>query len=94
VSVSSLSNIVAIDGGASHSIALDSSGDVYTFGYNAYGQIGDGTTTQRTSPVQVTALSNILAIAAGADHNLALDASGVVYSWGRNNFKYLCSAKS
>jgi alpha-tubulin suppressor-like RCC1 family protein len=88
VTVTGLSSytIVAIAAGMNHSIALTSAGDVYAWGLNTYGQLGDGTTTQRTSPVQVSTLSNIVAIAAGGEHNLALDSSGTVYGWGRNNF--------
>ena len=43
----------AVDGGGSHSLALRSDGTVWAWGYNGYGQLGDGTTTQRLFPVTV-----------------------------------------
>jgi alpha-tubulin suppressor-like RCC1 family protein len=75
----------SVAGGDSHSLALTPAGAVWSWGYNAYGQIGDGTqNTTRYSPVQVTSLSGILAIAAGAHHSLALKGDGTVWSWGKN----------
>ena len=59
--------------GESHSLALGHDGSVRAFGRNHYGQLGDGTTTQRTTPVQVTALgSSVMAVAAGYAHSLVL----------------------
>jgi alpha-tubulin suppressor-like RCC1 family protein len=83
VQVSSLSNIVAVAGGGSHSLALDSNHLVWAWGDNSYGQVGDGTTTLRTSPVLLS-LTNIDSIAAGENHSLATG-GGVVEAWGRNN---------
>jgi len=44
--------------------------------YNSYGQLGDGTMTQRSAPVQVAALTNVVALASGAYHALALLGDG------------------
>lgn len=52
-----LGNIVQIAAGAAHSIALDASGAVWTWGANDKGQLGDGSTTQRLSPVKVKTAS-------------------------------------
>jgi alpha-tubulin suppressor-like RCC1 family protein len=72
-------------------VALDAGGHVWTSGYNTYGQLGNNTTTNRSSPVEVCAvsgcgsfLSNITAIAAGDLHTLGLDSSGHVWDWGYN----------
>lgn len=74
-----------ISGGASHSVVVKPDGTVWTFGENNFGQLGDGTTTDRTTPVTVASLPSIVSVAAGGDHTLALDASGIVWAWGRNN---------
>jgi alpha-tubulin suppressor-like RCC1 family protein len=72
-----------------HSLGVRTDGSLYAWGKNEYGQLGDGTTTQRTSPVQITGVAtgdyNWVAVAAGHYHSLALKADGSLYAWGRNN---------
>jgi hypothetical protein len=79
---------VAVDAGASHSLALTDGGDIYAWGANSYGQLGDNTTTQRTAAVQVSEPSAItfVAIAAGEDHSLGVASDGSIYAWGRNDW--------
>ena len=57
----------------------------YAWGDNTYGQLGDGTTTQRNTPVLVTGLSGMTAIAGGFYHSLALKNDGTVWAWGYNS---------
>ena len=89
-----LSHIVAVSAGEGHSMALDVNGYVYTWGDNQRGQLGNNSTVDSNTPVQVWAgrqnpdepnapLSNIVAISAGYWHNLAIDADGVVWVWGK-----------
>lgn len=80
-----LTGVTAIEAGYGHSVALKNDGGVLTWGYNAYGQLGDGTTTQRTSPVTVIVLSGATSIAAGYGYTAALKSDGTVWTWGRNN---------
>jgi alpha-tubulin suppressor-like RCC1 family protein len=68
--------------------AIESDGTVLAWGSNSNGQIGDGTTAQRTTPVQVSGLgsgSGVTAIAAGGLHCLALKSNGTALSWGNNS---------
>ena len=74
-----------ISAGIYHTISLKSDGTVWAWGYNNEGQLGDGTTTQRTTPVQVSGLSGVIAIAGGGYHTIALKSDGTVYAWGRNS---------
>ena len=53
------------------------------WGLNTYGQLGDGSTTNRRTPVVVSGITNAVAIAAGADHSVAVLADGSVRTWGR-----------
>ena len=72
--------------GVHHSLALDNTGKVYSWGLNNYGQLGIGS-TENAGPTLVGGLiatKTIVAIAAGGYHSLALDSDGVLYSWGYN----------
>jgi alpha-tubulin suppressor-like RCC1 family protein len=84
-----LSGIVSVAAGQYHTVAAKSDGTVWTWGYNANGQLGDGTTTQRTSPVQAILVSGVTAVAAGASHTLVLKSDGTVWGWGYNGWGQL-----
>jgi uncharacterized repeat protein (TIGR01451 family) len=83
--VSGLTGVIAIAGGDNHSLALKSDGTVWAWGLNSSGQLGDGTTTNKTTPVQVTGLTSVIAITAGYIHSLALKSDGTVWAWGSNS---------
>ena len=71
------------------SMALRTDGSVWTWGWNNYGQLGDGTTTTRCNPWKVTAISNLVAVSAGSTHSVVLDNRSNVWSWGRNDYGQL-----
>ena len=75
--------------GFSHSLAVRADGTLWAWGENTYGQLGDGTTTWRTAPVQVGTDRNWVMVAAGSDHSLALKADGTLWAWGRNYYGQL-----
>jgi alpha-tubulin suppressor-like RCC1 family protein len=76
-------------GTGDHSLAVRSDGSVMAWGYNAYGQLGDGTTTTRTKPVTVPGLTKVTRVSAGASHSVALRSDGSVVAWGYNHFGQL-----
>lgn len=77
------SNVVAIASGTQHSLFLESDGSLWGMGYNAEGQLGDGTTINRRIPVQIVS-SNVIAIAAGGFHSLFLETNGSLWAMGWN----------
>jgi alpha-tubulin suppressor-like RCC1 family protein len=81
-----LSDISQISGASSHALALHSNGTVTAWGYNADGELGNGTTNESATPVPVSGLANVVAVDAGYEHNLALLADGTVMAWGDNYF--------
>lgn len=71
-------------GGQFHSMSLKANREVWGWGGNYSGQVGDGgALTARTSPVLV--LSGVIEIAAGTNHTVALKADGTVWTWGDNS---------
>lgn len=82
-------SVVAVAAGYSHSAALKGDGTVWTWGYNADGELGDGTTSTKTAPVQVSQLNDVVQIAAGWYHTLAIKADGTVWAWGDNQYGQL-----
>ncbi|MDB6065129.1 MAG: rcc [Pedosphaera sp.] len=84
-----LNSIVAISAGEGHNMALRSDGTVWTWGYNANAQLGNGTTNDAWTPVQVSNLSDVVAISGRGYHCLALKADGTVWAWGYNQYGQL-----
>lgn len=68
-----------------HTCALRGDGRVFCWGYNSFGQVGDGTTTHRTSPAAVSGLTSAVQVSTHAFHACARLASGAVYCWGLND---------
>lgn len=70
------------------SVAVTDSGDVYTWGYNASGQLGLGSTLNQAQPCRVTAgLTDVrvVKVVCGFSHTLCLSNDGVLFSWGANS---------
>jgi alpha-tubulin suppressor-like RCC1 family protein len=86
VSLPSGTTVTAVAGGADHSLALTSTGQVLAWGFNGSGQLGNGTSTNNSTPVAVSLPSGtiITAIAGGDAHSLALTSTGQVLAWGYN----------
>jgi alpha-tubulin suppressor-like RCC1 family protein len=84
--VPGLTGVVAISAAGYSSYALKSDGTVWSWGYNAFGNLGDGTSTQRNSPVQVSGLTGIKSIASSYYNGYAISSTGQAYAWGRGDY--------
>ena len=87
---------VQVSAGFQHSLALGSDGNAYAWGWNSYGQLGDGTSFSRYTPVRVKTPDRntypdlpkdftYLQVSAGEQHSLALGSDGNAYAWGWNS---------
>jgi alpha-tubulin suppressor-like RCC1 family protein len=78
-----------ISGGSNHTAAVKVDGTLWAWGANNYKQLGDGTTTNRTSPVQIGTATNWKSVAAGQFHTIALKTDGTLWAWGNNGYGQL-----
>ncbi|NBS28272.1 MAG: hypothetical protein EBS70_05255, partial [Actinobacteria bacterium] len=80
------SGVSLVASGNSHSCVVTSSGGAKCWGSNSSGQLGDGSVTNRSTPVDVSGLtSGVSAISAGSSHSCALTTGGGVKCWGSNS---------
>jgi len=75
--------------GDHHNLAVKSDGTLWAWGSNFSGQLGDGTTTERLSPVKGKDLMGVVGVSVGYAHSLALTRDGTVWTWGRGDFGLL-----
>jgi uncharacterized repeat protein (TIGR02543 family) len=93
-------NVISLSLGVNHSSALTSSGKVFTWGSNDFGQLGDGTLINRILPNEITNNFNLIAgdkiIGLNSENNQssALSLSGRVFTWGRNEFNQIGDGSS
>ena len=85
IPVLGLSNVVSVSADFEEPIALKSDGTIWMWGWNGVGQLGDGTTNNKSLPVQVVGLTNmVFAGPTGDRDNCAIRSDHTVWTWGRN----------
>jgi alpha-tubulin suppressor-like RCC1 family protein len=79
---------ISSTGGGGMAQAIKTDGTFWSWGYNGYGQLGLGNTTDISSPVQIGALTN-WSMAVGGLHSVAAKTDGTMWTWGKNNYGQL-----
>jgi alpha-tubulin suppressor-like RCC1 family protein len=83
VQVSGITNATQVSAGEAHACARLSTGSVECWGYNNYGQLGNGANAQYSdTPVTVTGITNATAVTNGFQHTCALKSTGGLSCWG------------
>ena len=79
-----------VSGGGGHTAAIKTDGTLWVWGENTFGQIGDNTMTNRSSPIQTIAGGiNWIQVSCGSNHTAAVKTDGTLWVWGLNNFAQL-----
>jgi alpha-tubulin suppressor-like RCC1 family protein len=95
IQISGLTGVIAMAAGDEDNLILKSDGTVWAWGYNPFGNLGNGTNSDTSLvdgsfiPVQVSGLTNIVAVSEGSYHSLALKSDGTVWAWGDNSYGQL-----
>jgi alpha-tubulin suppressor-like RCC1 family protein len=90
----SITGVARIAVGSDHVLAIKNDGTLWAWGYNQYGQIGNGSSgtgsaNYVTLSRQVAGMSGVIAVAGGTSHSLAVKSDGSVWAWGRNYYGQL-----
>ena len=75
---------VQVSAGSTHTCVLTAAGGVMCWGYNGFGELGDGTGYNSLVPVDVVGLAAVATVTAGAEHNCVLTSADGVACWGWN----------
>ena len=83
-----MTDVESVSAGRHHSMILKTDGTLWACGYNKYGQLGDGTTTNRDTPVKV--MDGVASVSAGNTHTMILKTDGSLWACGENDLGQLC----
>ena len=82
-----MDGVVQVAAGCYHSLAVKTDGSLWAWGYNYYGQVGNGTSgsgTDVSTPVKI--MDGVVQVAAGRSHSLAVKSDGTLWAWGYNYY--------
>ncbi|MCX8069677.1 MAG: hypothetical protein N2738_04155, partial [Thermodesulfovibrionales bacterium] len=71
--------------GIVHTVAIKSDGTLWAWGDNYYGQLGDGSNSNKSKPTKIGGDNNWVSVAAGRRHSVAIKSDGTLWAWGGNS---------
>lgn len=87
--IGSLTNWLTVSCGYDHTVSVKTDNTAWSWGINAFGQLGLGDTSNRSSPVQIGALTNWLNVSCGYAYTITTKTDGTLWSWGRGLYGFL-----
>lgn len=88
VQVLNLTNVIAVKA-STHAVAIKSDGTLWAWGYNAMGQLGDGTNVDKSAPVMVNGIADVVYVSVKPNATYAVKSDGTLWSWGYDVFQIL-----
>ena len=85
--VSGISSVAGVSAGVLHACARKTDNSAWCWGYNGYGEVGNGTTTNQTVPTQI--MTNTSNVSAGGYHTCARTGTSTARCWGRNSSRQI-----
>ncbi|GAB3428769.1 hypothetical protein [Niabella aquatica] len=89
VRISTVTDWKQVAAGLSHNLGIKSDGSLWAWGYNSYGELGDGTNTNRNVPVRVGTASDWKQVVGGNQYSLGIKSDGSLWGWGFNAYGQL-----
>ncbi|OQP44645.1 hypothetical protein A4H97_09780 [Niastella yeongjuensis] len=76
---------LAASGTSWHSLGIKNDGTLWAWGYNLYGELGNGTNTNSSTPIQIGTAADWASVAAGWTYSLGIKSDGTLWAWGDNS---------
>ncbi|MCL1807809.1 MAG: S-layer homology domain-containing protein [Oscillospiraceae bacterium] len=86
-----MDGVTAVAAGSLYTLAIKTDGSLWAWGRNYFGQLGDGTTTDRPEPVKI--MDGVKAVSTGGSHTMAIKTDGSLWAWGSNYYGELGNGK-
>jgi alpha-tubulin suppressor-like RCC1 family protein len=90
--IGSATNWVSVSAGSTHSLAINSNGQLWTWGKNDSGQLANNTLVDKLIPIQIGTVTNWVSVSAGSSHSTAINSDGELWTWGYNGHGQLGNA--